>query len=340
MNVLVLGGTSFIGPSVVRSLVEAGHRVAVFNRGKTEAKLPVPEGAPVERIVGDRARIDVARQAFADFKPDVAIDMHAMTEEDARLANTGLRRIAERMVAISSMDVYWAYDRLRKAHPGPPDPVPLTEDSPLRDHLYPYRGARRPAGLDRPYFHDYDKILVERVVMGEPEMPGSIVRLPMVYGERDRQHRYRQYLEQMDAGQPEIVLNERVAKWRSTWGYVENIGDAIALVATDERAAGRIYNLGEPNHPTTAELVAEIASVVGWDGDVVAVSDEELDPGIDPDQQFVASTERVRQELGYSERVPRREALSRTVAWERASPPANPMSGTDSGQLNELLSAV
>ncbi|CAN5611915.1 N/A [soil metagenome] len=313
MNVLVLGGTSFIGPSVVKSLVEAGHKVAVFNRGRTEANLP--DG--IERIVGDRARIDVAREAFRDFKPDVAIDMHAMTEEDARLTNTGLRGIAGRMVAISSMDVYRAYDRLRKAHPGPPDPVPLTEDSPLREHIYPYRGEHRPEGLDRPWLHDYDKILVERVVMGDPEMPGSVVRLPMVYGERDGQHRYRQYLEQMDAGQPEIVLNERVAAWRCTWGYVDNIGDAIALVATDDRAAGRIYNLGEPSHPTTAELVREIAAAVGWDGDVVTVPDEELDPGIDPDQQFLASTERVREELGYEERVPRREALSRTVAWER-----------------------
>jgi len=335
-NVLVLGGTSFIGPSVVRSLVEAGHKVAVFNRGRTEANLP--DG--VERIVGERTRIDVAREAFRDFDPDVAIDMYAMTEEDARLANLGLRDVTGRMVAISSMDVYRAYDRLRKAQPGPPDPVPLTEDSPLREHLYPYRGEHRPEGLDRPWLHDYDKILVERVVMSDPEMPGTIVRLPMVYGERDGQHRYWQYLKRMDDGRPAIVLNERLADWRSTWGYVDNIANAIARVATNDQAAGRIYNLGEQNPPTTAELVREIASVAGWDGQIVTFSDEDLDPGIDPDQQFVASTERVREELGYEERVPRREALSRTVAWERANPPENPMAGIDYGREDELLSAV
>ena len=266
-NVIVFGGTSFIGPSVVRSLIEGGHRVAVFNRGRTEADLP--DG--VERITGERARIEDARDAFEAFGPDVAIDMYAMTEEDARLAQAGLSGIAGRMVAISSMDVYRAYDRLRRAYPGPPDPAPLTEDSPLRDHLYPYRGEHRPPGLDRPYFHDYDKIMVERVVMGNPDMPGTVVRLPMVYGERDGQHRYWQYLKRMDDGRPAIVLNERVAEWRCTWGYVDNIGDAIALVATDDRAAGRIYNLGEPNHPTTTELVREIAAVVGWQGEIVTV---------------------------------------------------------------------
>jgi nucleoside-diphosphate-sugar epimerase len=313
-NVLVLGGTSFIGPSVVRSLVEAGHKVAVFNRGKSQADLP--EG--VVRIIGERARIDVAREAFKDFQPDVAIDMYAMTEQDALLATTGLRGIAGRLTAISSMDVYRAYDRLRKAHPGPPDPVPLTEDSPLRDHLYPYRGEHRPAGLDRDYFNDYDKILVERTVLGDPELTGTIVRLPMVYGERDGQHRYRQYIEQMDDGRPSIALNERFAGWRSSWGYVDNIGDAIALAATDERAAGRVYNLGESNNPTTAELVRELAAVTGWQGEIELVSDEELDPGIDPAQDLVGDTTRVRRELDYAERVPRDEALRRTVAWERA----------------------
>jgi nucleoside-diphosphate-sugar epimerase len=312
-NVLVLGGTSFIGPSVVRSLVERGHRVAVFNRGRSPADLP--EG--VERITGERARIEDAREAFERFGPDAAIDMYAMTEQDARLANAGLRGIVGRLTAISSMDVYRAYDRLRKAHPGSPDPVPLTEDSPLREHLYPYRGEHRPDGLERDFLHDYDKILVERVVLGDPELPGTVVRLPMVYGERDGQHRYRQYIEQMDDGRPSIVLNERFARWSSSWGYVDNIGDAIALAATHERAAGRVYNLGEPNHPTTAELVQEIAGVIGWNGEIVTVSDEELDPGIDPDQQLVGDTTRVRRELGYAERVPRLEALRRTIAWER-----------------------
>ncbi len=324
-SVLVLGGTSFIGPSVVRSLVEHGHQVAVFNRGRTAATLP--EG--VERITGERARIEDARESFRVFGPDVAIDMYAMTEEDARLANAGLRGIVGRVVAISSMDVYRAYDRLRRAYPGPPDPVPLTEESPLRDHLYPYRGEHRPAGIDRPYFHDYDKIMVERVVMGNPEMPGTVVRLPMVYGERDGQHRYWQYLKRMDDGRPAIVLNDRVAEWCCTWGFVDNIGDAIALVATDERAAGRIYNLGEPNHPTTAELVREIAAVVGWVGDIVTVPDDKLDPGIDPNQHLVGGTARIREELGYSERVPRGEALRRTVVWERANPPEDGMAGID-----------
>src|SRR5690606_22634881 len=183
----------------------------------------------------------------------------------------------------------------------------------------------------------YDKILVERVVLGDPELPGTVVRLPMVYGERDRQHRYWPYLKRMDDERPWIVLSEGMASWRSHWGYVDNIADAIALAATDERAAGRIYNLGEPENPTTAEIIAEIAELTGWQGELIPVPDDQLDPGFDTAQHLVADTTRFREELGYAERVPRPEALSRTIAWERANPPEDPLAGIDYEREDALV---
>src|SRR5687767_3521855 len=50
LRVLFLGGTGFIGPHHVRAAVARGHKVAVFNRGKSAAELP----ASVERLMGDR----------------------------------------------------------------------------------------------------------------------------------------------------------------------------------------------------------------------------------------------------------------------------------------------
>lgn len=47
MRVLVLGGTNFIGPPVVRRLVDLGHEVAVFHRGQTQAELPGGVGITV-----------------------------------------------------------------------------------------------------------------------------------------------------------------------------------------------------------------------------------------------------------------------------------------------------
>jgi nucleoside-diphosphate-sugar epimerase len=143
------------------------------------------------------------------------------TKQDARTLMSTFRGIARRVVAISSGDVYRAYDRFHGKYPGPPDPVPLMEEAPLRQRLYPYRGET-PRSPDAPnrWVDDYDKILVEQVVMGNPDLPGTILRLPVVYGPGDRQHRLFPYLKRMDDGRPAILMDEGLAQGRCSRGYV------------------------------------------------------------------------------------------------------------------------
>jgi nucleoside-diphosphate-sugar epimerase len=50
MNILIIGGTHFIGPHVVRYLAQQGHQVTMFHRGQTTANLP----DTVTYILGDR----------------------------------------------------------------------------------------------------------------------------------------------------------------------------------------------------------------------------------------------------------------------------------------------
>lgn len=69
----------------------------------------------------------------------------------------------------------------------------------------------------------YDKILVERAVMGDADPVGTILRLPMVYGPGDPQHRLFQYLKRMDDRRPAILMDEGAAGWRWSRGYVENV---------------------------------------------------------------------------------------------------------------------
>jgi 2'-hydroxyisoflavone reductase len=49
-RILILGGTQFIGPYMVRAAQARGHVITLFNRGKTNAEL-FPE---VEKLRGDR----------------------------------------------------------------------------------------------------------------------------------------------------------------------------------------------------------------------------------------------------------------------------------------------
>ncbi len=318
MKILVIGGTNFIGPPVVRRLSAMGHEVTVFHRGKTTADLP--QG--VSYIQGDRKNLTDFKSAFEQIAPQVVLDMIPYTEKDAQeLVNT-CKGIAGRIVVISSQDVYRAYDVVRKLESSSPDPVPLKEDSPLRSRLYPFRDLpARP--LNAPA--DYDKILVEKVVIGEPELPSTILRLPMVYGSGDPLHRLFSYLKRMDENRPAILLEESLAQWRGSYGYVENVAEAIALAVTDERAAGRIYNVAEHSSVTEAERIRNIGRLAGWNGEVVVVPRDRMpeswELAYNTDQDWLTDTTSIRQELGYSESIPQDEALRRAIAWERKHPP-------------------
>ena len=337
MHVLIIGGTGFMGPQVVASLHTMGHRVAVCNRGQTEAALP----AGVERLrlvsdsLDDREGFVDLVEAFRRFAPEVVVDMIAVTEQAAQTTLQIFRGITGRVVALSSQDVYRAYGRLQGREPGSMEPVPLTEKAPLRQRLYPYR-EETPRALDDPHrwMDDYDKILVERVVLGNPELPGTVLRLPMVYGPGDRQQRVAEYLKQMDSGQREICLTESQASWRWTRGYVVDMAYAITMAVIDERAAGKVYNVGEPEALSTKVWIEAIGTAAGWEGEVV-VSPNEIQPvsqqkGLNYEQDLVVDTSRIRNELGYAELIPRSEALRRTVAWERA----NPLETIDSSAYN------
>jgi nucleoside-diphosphate-sugar epimerase len=320
MRILIIGGTRFIGPYVVRRLAEAGHSVTLFTRGETGADMP----ESVKRIDGNRRDLSSFRGAFKETAPDVVLDMIPFTEEEARTLVSVFKGIAQRVVAISSADVYRTYGCLLRQETGAPDPVPLAEDAPLRTSLYPHRAQAE--GKD-DYKYDYDKTLVERVVMDEKDLPATVLRLPATYGVGDPQHRLFGYLKRMDDGRPRILLGEDQARWRWTRGYVENVAAAITLAATDERARNNIFNVGESDALAEADWVRAIGRAAGWSGDVITVPTEFLPPHVvtnaDYRHHLFTDTSRLRTELGFDEPISREEALRRTVDWERAHPPEN-----------------
>jgi len=318
MRILVIGGTRFMGPYVLQKLSAAGHEVSVFHRGQT--KIELPEG--VREILGDRNRLPAYASALRQLEPEVVLDMVVWHEQHARDLLETFAGVARRVVVVSSQDVYRAFGRVNGQEDGEVDLSPITEDSPLRVNLYPYRSVP-PRAEDDPerWRDDYDKIPAERVIMHHPQLPGTVLRLPAVYGPHDFQHRMFAFLKRMLDGREIILLEEGEAAWRWTHGYVENVTDALVLAVTDERASGRIYNVGEPFALSVSERIEQIAQVVGWRGRIVTLPTErmpeKLRAGINTAQHIVVDTSRLRQEPGYSERVELAEAFQRTIAWER-----------------------
>lgn len=318
MKILIIGGTGYIGGQVVRRLVDAEHDVTIFHRGQTSADLP----SGVHHIFGDRQQLSDFTDEFKRFAPQVVLDVMPYVEQDAIAVMQTFRGIVERVVAISSQDVYRSYGILWRLENTDPNNTPINEDAPLRSVLYPYRPIAK--GED-DLKYNYDKIPVERVFMSNADLPGTVLRLPAVYGVGDKKHRLSEYLKRMDDGRPFILLEGDNAKWRWTRGYIENVANAIALAVTDERAKNRIYNVGELEALTETEWVKSIGQAAGWDGEVIAVPKDILPEHLQSPTSFehdlYVDTNRIREELGYKEKVSRREALLKTVTWERENPP-------------------
>ncbi len=244
MNILVIGGTRFIGVYVVRQLIDSGHSVTVYHRGKYESKL----AAGVLHVLRTEESM-LVRSFAAELltpQPDVVIHMVAMGEVDAQAAVEFFRGNTGRMVWISSGDVYLAYGRFTGTEPGPVLPGLLTEDSLLRTVLYPYRDDAKAAD---DIANTYDKVLVERIAASERELPATILRLPKVYGRES------------NSDLATVYAFRDHPQWRWTHGYVENVAAAIVLAAVHPAAAGRTYNVGEEYTPTIAERTGETAAV-------------------------------------------------------------------------------
>jgi nucleoside-diphosphate-sugar epimerase len=329
MKILAIGGTGFIGPFTVAQLQQAGHGVTVFHRGNV--KPPAGTG----QIIGDRNQLDQYRDRLAREKFDVVIDFILSSGRQASQLMTTFRGIADRVVALSSMDVYRAWGVFYGFEPGELEAMPVDEDSLVRTQ----RQAYPPERLKRlqillPWVDDeYDKVPVERAVLGDAELSGTIVRLPMVYGPGDFAHRFYQFLKPMDDRRPHILFADDVAAMRTPRGYVKNVAAGIALAATSPQAAGRIYNVGEAEAFSELAWARKIAVITNWPGEFIVLPHEKVPahlhwPG-NTAQHLVVSTERIRGELGYREPVSSVEAMRRTIAWERANPPVDPMAVFD-----------
>jgi nucleoside-diphosphate-sugar epimerase len=324
MRALVLGGAGFIGSHITERLLAAGHDVSVFHR-ETSWSMP-NEKAGV--ILGDRNRLGDSMDSFRQFRPDVLIDAIAFTEPQAESLVNIFRGIAKRLVILSSGDVYRANDILFGRIPGDVEATPLSETSAVRDRLYPYRGPPIPGVHDFDY-DNYDKLLVERAVLNNRDLPATILRLPMVFGPGARQamkRRFFVFLKRMDDGRREILLDRRTAKWRAPWGYVGDVAEAVRLAAENEGAAGEIYNVGEQVAGDMQRWIQELGAAAGWKGRIVVV-DEACPPpnfprNLNLDQHLDMDTAKIRRELGYRETVSREEALQRNIAWDREHPPA------------------
>ncbi len=108
LNILILGGTSFLGPHQIAYALERGHSVSIFTRGKTKPKIHTEAFDKVEHLIGDR---EDNLKALENRSWDVVIDNSGRrvhwTEKTAKL----LKDTCGLYLYISSTGVFFPYGK-------------------------------------------------------------------------------------------------------------------------------------------------------------------------------------------------------------------------------------
>lgn len=100
LRILILGGTGFTGPFQVKYALSRGHKVTVFNRGKTHpGELP----KEAEQLIGDRnGQMDALKGRTWDVCIDIPTSLPVWVRDAAQI----LKGNVDRYVFISTISVY------------------------------------------------------------------------------------------------------------------------------------------------------------------------------------------------------------------------------------------
>ena len=311
MRILIIGGTGFIGSYITRYLLSLNYEVILFNRGKN------PLFKDVLQINGSKEELHLFTNQLMNLRPDAIIHTIAYTERDALQILTLLKNVSQRLILLSSADVYDAYLSFKnglKEHN-----LILNENSLLRSSFFPYRvESNYIEDLEmKDLYFNYDKIIVENTIK-EQNLDYTIFRLAAVYGPNDPQRKLQKYIDDVLRGKDQIMNNDQL-NWRWTRIYVENIPPAIHMALNNKKSSREIYNLGELKAQSQSEIYTLIKGLVKKDSDTVlenmlATLNENK---FNYKQHLIMDSSKIRDELGYKEIIEPELALVKTI---KASP--------------------
>jgi 2'-hydroxyisoflavone reductase len=185
LRLLILGGTGFTGPFQVRYALDRGHKVTVFNRGKTHpGELP----KEVEQLIGDRnGQLD----ALKNRKWDVVIDNPTSVPVWVRDVAQVLKGNVERYVFISTISVY-----ADTSKPG------VEESAPLAKYTGPdaMKESRETIIASKYALYGPLKALSEQEAEKWFPKQTLIVRPGLIVGPRDETDRFTYWPVRLDRG--------------------------------------------------------------------------------------------------------------------------------------------
>jgi nucleoside-diphosphate-sugar epimerase len=248
-DVLILGGTRNLGHVTALAMLDAGHNVAVLNRGFTMDELP----AGVGRLRADRATDAEMRDALGSRFFDLVLDNTTYTRADARQAVNLFAKRAKRYVFISSGQVYLVRENAvrpfrEEDYDGPVTEPPALDSADYASWLY---------GVDKR-----EAETVFSTARHESHFPVTIFRLPMVASERDHYGRIQGYIARMMDGGPLLIPGDDPGL-PIRHVYVGDVARLVTSLVGNDAGIGDAFNISSGDSLDLDAFLELLASATG-----------------------------------------------------------------------------
>jgi 2'-hydroxyisoflavone reductase len=326
LDLLVLGGTGFLGPHEIEYALARGHRVTVFNRGRKSGLF----GDRVEEIIGNRdATIDAGLEPLAGNRTwDAVIDNSGYVPRHVRDSVALLKDRVGRYLFVSTVAVYDfdAAQSFSESGPLATPPDPAMEE--VTGETYgPLKAA------------------CDQAVRSALGADATIVRPTYIVGPGDTTDRFTYWVDRMQSGGEMLAPSgpDREIQWMDARDLCP------WMITLLEQDAGGIFNAAGPASKVTREglmwgLRATTAAPVDlfWPDDALM---EELDisaPMLDWRRKSYHFDNTAAVAAGLPMR-PLADTARDTLAWWRAQPAerrANPRRWIDPGLEQKAIARL
>lgn len=326
MNILVLGGTVFVGRHFVAAALAAGHRVTLVHRGQRGADL-FPEA---DRILADR---DGGLDALGDRTWDAVVDCCGYVPRIVAQSAEALRDRVGRYLFVSTISVY-----------RDPSEADITEDSPLHE--------AQSDGTEEVTGQTYGplKVACEQVVNEIYGDRATIVRPGLVMGPNDPTNRFTYWVDRLADGGEAIVPDRPEQPMQLI--DARDLGRFMLTLV--EREVSGTFNACGPETPKTLGDMIEachklnLGTRIVWVKPAFLAAQEvslwmELPLVLPPDGSSdgmcqVSNRKALNQGLRF---LSWEETARDTLAWVRAEPPQTPARhGLDREKERVVLAAL